>query len=213
MSAEAQAFWDDVHRRRAAGRRGRPHPQLVEAMTGATPESALDLGCGDGANAIWLAARGWTVTAVDVSPAALDRAARHAEQAGVAARVRWQRADLADWGTSATFDLVTAFFLHTPLDLGLPAAVLARGAARLRAGGALLVVGHSTKPPWASRPGETTNLPSAGELVATLGLAAPSWRVRQAAEVPRAVTGHDGTAATVLDTVVHAVRADAPDHG
>ncbi len=207
MSDDTQRFWDAVHRGRDPARPGRPHPQLVEALAGRTPGAALELGCGDGATAIWLATRGWTVTAVDVSPVALDVAAGHAERAGVASRVRWHRADLRDWTTPETFDLVTALFLHTPLELDR-ASVLARGARRTRAGGTLLVIGHRTLPPWAWDP-DATGLPSAAELAAALDLREPGWRVRRAAELPRRVTGADGTASTVLDAVLQAERAPA----
>lgn len=209
MSDEAQAFWDEIYRGRERSRQGEPHPYVRGVLASARPGRALELGCGDGVTAIWLAAHGWTVTAVDVSRAALDAAAEHAERSGVSSRITWQRADLADWTTHETFDLVTALFLHTPLELDAPA-VLARAAAATRRGGTLLTVGHYTLPPWAWDPADTDGLLSASELVPAIGLHDPDWRTVLAEEVPRAATDRDGHASTVLDAVIHAVRPAAP---
>jgi len=206
MHDSTREFWDDVHRRPGHAHPGRPHPSVVEALADATPGTALELGCGAGAAAVWLAARGWTVTAVDVSQVALDRAAAHAAQAGVEDRVRWERADLRTWSTPETFDLVLALFVHSPLELD-SAAVLALGAARTRPGGTLLVVGHHTLAPWAWTSDPAPSLPTAAEQVAALGLREPAWHVRRAAEIPRAVTSGSGEEATVVDAVVHAERA------
>ncbi len=209
MSDEAQAFWDGVYRGRDPSRHGEPHPALREALAPIRPGRALELGCGDGTTAVWLAARGWTVTAVDISGVALDAAAERARRAGVSSRITWQRADLRDWTTRETFDLVTALFLHTPLELDAPA-VLARAAAAVRADGTLLTVGHFTLPPWAWDPHDTDGLLSASELSTALGVHEPGWRTVLAKEVPRALTGHDGQAGTVLDAVLHAVRTTTP---
>ena len=69
-----------------------PHPYLVSGTSGLTPGTALDAGCGAGGEAIWLAAEGWDVTAADISPHALTRAARRASAAGITGRVRWVEA-------------------------------------------------------------------------------------------------------------------------
>ncbi|CAA9486937.1 MAG: Thioredoxin reductase [uncultured Solirubrobacteraceae bacterium] len=206
MTGEAQAFWDGVYRRRDRPRHGEPHPYLRQVLSSVPPGHALELGCGDGTTAIWLAAHGWTVTAVDVSQVALDAATEHALSAGVASRITWQQADLRDWTTQESFDLVTAFFLHTPLEPDAPA-VLARAAAAARNGGTLLTVGHHTLPPWAWDPDGTDGLLSASELVTALGVREPDWQTVLATELPRTVTGRDGHASTVLDAVLHAVRA------
>lgn len=169
----------------------------------------MELGCGEGISAIWLASHGWTVTAVDVSRVALDSAAERAERAGVSSRISWKHANLCEWTTQETFDLVTALFLHTPLELDAPA-VLARAAVQTRNNGTLLTVGHYTLPPWAWDSDDTDGLPSASQLVTTLGVHEPDWRIVLAEEMPRTVTGRDGHASTVLDAVLHVVRVTAP---
>lgn len=206
MSDDAQAFWDEIYRGRDRSRHGEPHPYLREALASAVPGRALELGCGDGISAVWLASRGWTVTAVDVSQVALDTAAQRAEHAGASSRISWQRADLCEWAPQETFDVVTALFLHTPLELDT-AAVLARAAAAVRNNGTLLAVGHYTLPPWAWDGDAADGLLSASDLATAVGVHEPDWQTILAEEVPRTVTGHDGHASTVLDAVLHAVRA------
>ena len=79
--------------------------------------SALDIGAGEGADALWLAQRGWNVTAVDISTVALERASERttAEDAEAAARITWQQADVTEWAPPAgSFDLVSSQFMHLP---------------------------------------------------------------------------------------------------
>lgn len=108
-----------------------------------SPGRALDIGSGEGADARWLAERGWQVTALDVSRVALDRGAAHAARAGaeIARRIDWLHADLLDWSPdAAAYDLVTAQFMHLP---PAPRKVLfSRFAALVAPDGSLLVVGH-----------------------------------------------------------------------
>ncbi|HYM95769.1 MAG TPA: methyltransferase domain-containing protein [Candidatus Sulfotelmatobacter sp.] len=116
-----------------------PNQFLVEEASGLTPGRALDLGTGEGRNAMWLAEQGWQVTAVDFSQVALTRAAAAAEQRGV--HVDWVNADLSGYVPSAsTFDLISVLYLHLPP--ALRRQVLDRATAALRPGGRLLVVGH-----------------------------------------------------------------------
>lgn len=135
--------WEERYRARPSIWSGRPNPQLVAEATGLAPGRALDVGSGEGADAIWLAERGWQVTAVDISATALERAATNAAAAGepIAARLEWVRADLRDHPLPAgTYDLVSSQFMH------LPGAdrqkVFARLAGAVAPGGILLIVGH-----------------------------------------------------------------------
>ena len=205
MSSDTQVFWDDVHRGRDRSRQGTPHPYVVEALGSAAPGRALDLGTGDGTTAVWLASLGWTVTAVDVSRYALDRATELADRAGVASRITWEHADLSGWTSEEPFDLVVALFLQSPLDFDGPA-ILARAASTLREGGTLLSVSHFTVPPSSWDREDAEPLPSAAQLTAALGVDRPGWRIVVADEVPRTWTGAEGEQSTVLDAVVHAVR-------
>lgn len=121
---------------------GNPNPQLVAAAAGLTPGTALDVGCGEGGDVIWLAQQGWTVTGADFSANGLARAARHAEQAGVADRIDWWQVDARTFAAGGrSYDLVASHFLHAP-DGGM-VEVTRRLADAVAPGGHLLVVGHA----------------------------------------------------------------------
>lgn len=90
----AETFWEPHYRAHEGIFNGTANPVLVEVAEALAVGTALDLGCGEGGDAIWLARRGWRVTAADVSPTALARGARHAEQAGVAELIDFQQHDL-----------------------------------------------------------------------------------------------------------------------
>lgn len=121
---------------------GEPNPQLVAEASRLTPGTALDVGCGEGGDVIWLARQGWRVTGADFSANGLARAARNAESAGVADRTDWWQVDARTFAADGrSFDLVTTHFLHPP-DAGM-VEVTRRLAEAVAPGGHLLVVGHA----------------------------------------------------------------------
>lgn len=121
---------------------GRPNVQLVAEVSKLTPGTALDVGCGEGGDVIWLAQQGWKVTGADFSANGLARAARHAEAAGVADRTDWWQVDARSFDAGGrSYDLVTTHFLHPP-DGGM-VEVVGRLAEAVAPGGHLLVVGHA----------------------------------------------------------------------
>ncbi len=136
-----QPAWDERYAAAPSVWSGRPNPQLVAETADLPAGTALDVGCGEGADALWLAERGWRVTAVDFSTVALGRAAARAAERGLADRLEWVHADVRTWTPPAgRFALVTAQYMHLPAaDRG---ALFARLAAGVAPGGTLLVVGH-----------------------------------------------------------------------
>ena len=139
----SREFWDERYRSAEQLWSGEPNAQLVAQTAGLTAGDALDVGCGEGADAIWLASQGWTVTAADISAVALERAAAHAAERGdeIAGRISWRQADLFSWDPgSQQYDLVSAQFMY------LPEAELTslhrRLAVAVRPGGTLLLVLH-----------------------------------------------------------------------
>ena len=135
------------------------------------PGRALDLGCGHGGDAIWLAQRGWTVTAIDVSAAALAVAEEDARAAGVEAPISWQLRDIADGLPAGPFELVAATYLHSPVEL--PREPILREAASIVApGGTLVVIGHA---PSSEHPDH--DLPSEREVLDGLAPATAGWEV------------------------------------
>ncbi|CAN5481577.1 class I SAM-dependent methyltransferase [soil metagenome] len=123
---------------------GGPNPQLVAEVSTLTPGTAMDLGCGEGGDVIWLAQQGWSVTGADFSTEGLARAAEHAAMAGVADRTDWWQVDARTFEPgSRRFDLVTTHFLHPG---GPMVDVVRRLTAAVAPGGHLLVVGHAPSP-------------------------------------------------------------------
>lgn len=140
-----QTFWEqrwEVAGHSRQGGMASPNRTLADTVTQLSTGTALDAGCGQGTDAIWLAERGWTVTAVDFVASALDRGRERAEASGpdVAARIDWRQADLSVWTPPvATYDLVTAHYLH---GVAHRTDLFHRLAAAVRPGGTLLIVGH-----------------------------------------------------------------------
>jgi SAM-dependent methyltransferase len=131
-----QQFWDDLYRTKDQLWSGAPNGVLVVEAADLPPGQALDLGCGEGGDALWLASRSWLVTAVDISRVALERAAAVAGDA----KVSWTHADLATFTPPAgAFDLVSAMYPAIPrtADRALHGMLAA-----VAPGGTLLFCGH-----------------------------------------------------------------------
>jgi len=165
---------------------------------------ALDLGCGEGRNAIWLATLGWVVTAVDYSAVAVDRARQLAAAQHVA--VEWIEADVTTYVPAAgAFQLVLVAYLQVPG--ASRRAVLARAASALGAGGTLFMVGHArlNLAEGVGGPQQPDVLWEPSEIrqeVAALGLS-----IRRAEHVRRAVETAEGVK-YAIDTVL---RAEMPE--
>ncbi|WP_136056387.1 class I SAM-dependent methyltransferase [Microbacterium sp. K24] len=211
---EPAAFWEDRYRstRGEHGRvwSGRVNEAVEREISGIPSGTALELGCGEGGDALWLAGRGWQVTAIDISATALAVGAAEAERTGLADRIQWIRADLSTWQPSGEFDLVTSAFLHSPVDLPREE-VLRRAATAVAPGGRLLVVGHGETPP-GSKLGrhlhEGPPLPSSDDVLASLHLA-DDWTIETNAHVERPGVWRDGSTVTLVDSVVRARRGAA----
>jgi SAM-dependent methyltransferase len=134
-----QAAWDERYSGADLVWGAGPNRFVEDELASLAPGRAVDLGSGEGRNAIWLAERGWRVTAVDFSAAGLARAARLAAERG--ASVDWVQADLLTWEPApGGHDLVLIAYLHLP-SAGL-VRVFRAAAAAVAPGGTLLVVGH-----------------------------------------------------------------------
>lgn len=130
--------WDERHKVGDFEDRG-ANPTLVAAVAGLQPGTALELACGSGTNAVWLASQGWRTTAVDWSPVGLANGKDKADATGVS--VDWLERDLFSWVPPArSFALVVIVYLHLPPVERGP--VYATAAAAVAPGGRLLIVGH-----------------------------------------------------------------------
>jgi 2-polyprenyl-3-methyl-5-hydroxy-6-metoxy-1,4-benzoquinol methylase len=197
---DPREFWEGFYTEREQVWSGRPNAVLVEEVTGLAAGTALDLGCGEGADAIWLAEQGWRVTGTDISQAALDKAAVHAEAAGVADRITWERHDFARSIPAGPFDLVTSCFLHSPVDASRDEA-LRRATAVVAPGGTLLVVSHESVP-WHPE----MEFPTPAQVLEALAVDPAGCDVVKLASRPRRATNRDGEEFDVLDSVVRLRR-------
>ncbi|WP_285756742.1 class I SAM-dependent methyltransferase [Nocardiopsis ansamitocini] len=206
-------YWDQIwqgDRAQSMGT-GRPNPHLVQEVGDLVPGTALDAGCGAGAEAIWLATRGWQVTGADIAPAALDRAAERAADAEVAERVRWVRTDLSTWEPGTRYDLVTTHYAHPAMP---QLEFYDRIASWVAPAGTLLIVGHLHHDATADGHGhghghDPDGPPASASATAaaiTARLDPAQWEVVTAQESHRAMTGHDGHATTIHDVLVRATR-------
>ena len=210
--SEAAEYWENRYRENGRSWSGRANAALVREITGTAPGTALDLGCGEGGDALWLAHNGWSVTAVDIAPSALSVGAGDAADGD---DVTWVAADLAEWRPPAAYDLVTSHFLHSWVELPRER-ILRRGAAAVAPGGTLLIVGHAGAPSWAAASDghHDVELPTAEEMYDALfqpgsGLASADWTVVTRAQIARPVTAPDGTEGTIDDSVLKLRRRDA----
>lgn len=196
-------FWDERYATSHRIWSGKPNEHLVAQVTGLRPGRALDVGCGEGADAVWLAGQGWTVTGVDVSGVALERAAAHAAEAGQADRTSWERVDVfAGEPLPTGFDLVSAAFVHVPPDDF--DAVYRAIAASVAPGGSLVVLAHHPDDTHTGlRNADLASLLFAPEQVTAL--LGEEWHVVTAATPTRTVQ-HEGRKVEVTDSVVHATR-------
>jgi len=150
------------------------------------PGRALDLAAGEGRNAIWLARRGWDVTAVDFSQVALDKGRTLAGEVAV----EWVCADATTWPRTDSYDLVVIAYLQLPATERREA--VRRGFAALRAGGTFLLVGHDTTnlTEGTGGPQDASVLLTAEDVLSDL--AGEELEVERAERVERLVTGADG---------------------
>ncbi|WP_020575332.1 class I SAM-dependent methyltransferase [Actinopolymorpha alba] len=200
-ATDAVRFWDEMHAARTAATDPQPNARLTETVTGLSPGDALDLGCGDGGDALWLAGQGWHVTAADISAVAVERLAALARSHGLGDRVTAGRHDLRTSFPHGEFDLICAHYLHTPFNLDR-AAVLRSAAHALRPGGRLLVVDHGSAAPWSWNQDPDVRYPSPREVAADIDLDAATWTVERADAPRRIATGPDGRTAEVTDHVL-----------
>ena len=210
-SAGGREFWERFYADHEQVWSGRVNAVLGAVGEGLEPGTALDLGAGEGGDALWLAGRGWKVTAVDVAQTACDRIAALAGDLGRGERsdgaglaVITERHDLTETFPDGTFDLVNAQYLHSPSADFPRTTILRRAAAAVAPGGTLLVVGHGRLAPWSWDP--TLRMATADEVLAALDLDDAAWEVVRCESVERAATGPDGQEATITDEIVQVRR-------
>ena len=201
-----RAFWEKRYESAPQIWSGNPNPQLISDVAALKSGRALDVGAGEGADAIWLAERGWQVTAADISSVALERGSKQALERGtdVAERITWTQADFNEWTPAVhAFDLVSAQFMHLPSVKRIP--LYQRCIDAVAPGGTLLIVGHHISdldtdigrwrmPDWFF---------TAEDIAAMLG---DSWSILACDKRPRTATNASGASITIHDAVLTARR-------
>ena len=201
MNDHDATFWDERYRSRETAWSAEINERVADAVAGVAPGFALDAGCGEGADAVWLAEHGWQVTAADISAVALERG-RANDSTG---RVEWRQADLLVWEPAASsYDLVTAHFVHFPSPQR--ESMFRRLATAVRPRGTLLIVAHhpSDLETTARRPPMPEVFYTADEIAAQLEPA--DWDIIDAGAFARGAVDPDGQTITVHDTVLRARR-------
>jgi SAM-dependent methyltransferase len=205
----ATEVWERLYNERGPRWSGRPNQRLVEVTSDLASGRALDLGCGEGGDAVWLAQRGWEVTAVDISPTAVARLTAFAEAEGVRARIHTQVLDLAVSFPDAPvggWDLVSAQFFQSPIDFPR-GDILRRGVSVTAPGGMLLVVEHGEAPIGSNH--HDAVFPTVADTLAELALPAGEWAPVRVERTSREAPGPDGQVVEFVDNVLALRRVAA----
>ena len=178
---------------------GKVNATMASVVAELSPGTAIDLGCGEGGDVLWLAEQGWTALGLDISATAVGRARDEAAARGLDG-ASFEAVDLDAWEPEpASVDLVTASFFQSNVALDRTA-ILRRAMTALRPGGRLVSVSHAAPPSWARD--HPATMVSVQDEAAQLVRSAKEWEVELAAERPRAATAPDGSAGEHLDAVL-----------
>lgn len=196
---QTKEFWDDLYKKRDKIWSGKPNVQLTRYIQEIKPGTALDLGCGEGGDAVWLAQQGWHVVATDVSPVAIERSKALAIAHGQESNIEFQQHDFTVSFPAGTYDLVSAQFLQSPIDFQRTE-VLRKAASAVSGGGYLLIVEHGSAPSWS--PHASMHFPSAQETFDSLELDEADWHIEALDAPERPITGPSGEHASIKDNVI-----------
>ena len=178
---------------------GRVNATLAQVVAEFPRGMAIDLGCGEGGDVLWLAEQGWTALGLDISATAVGRARDEAAARGLDG-ASFEAVDLDAWEPEpASVDLVTASFFQSNVALDRTA-ILRRAMTALRPGGRLVTVSHAAPPSWAKD--HPATMVSVQDEAEQLGGSGEEWEVELAEERPRAATAPDGSAGEHLDAVL-----------
>jgi SAM-dependent methyltransferase len=201
MTVFGSDFWDERYRAMPSVWGAGPNRWVEQELGERPPGTAVDLACGEGRNAIWLAGRGWRVTGVEFSRVALEKAAAAERHATVDGHIDWVEADATTYVAPEPVDLVVICYLQLPAELRRSAVRCA--AESLAPGGTLLVVGHDSRnlTDGTGGPQDASVLFTAADVAGDLD--GTDLRVEKAEEVLRPVASAERPA---IDALLRAVR-------
>lgn len=203
---DPRAYWEERYGQSEAIWSGKVNAttaavvQEIGLPSGPVRPVAVDLGCGEGGDVLWLAEHGWQATGIDISATAAQRGRRRAQELGLGDSASFLAQDLSEWEPEEELDLVSASFFQSPVPLER-VRILRRAAAALRPGGHLVVVSHGAVPPWAPAEFQGTVVPTPQEQASELD---PEGQLEAAVcEIrTRAGRGPDGQEGVLDDAVV-----------
>jgi SAM-dependent methyltransferase len=197
---EVKQHWEERYAERDRIWSGRVNRWLAEVAEPLPPGRALDLGCGEGGDTMWLAEHGWRVVAVDISETALARAAEEVAARGLSDRVELRQMNLSEALPEGAFDLISAQFLQSFVHLDRER-IFAAAARAVAPGGLLIVVDHGAAPPWAKHAHDHV-FPTLDEVMTTIDLGEGQWEHLRVEAVQREAVGPDGQSGVLLDNLI-----------
>ncbi|MCL4067376.1 class I SAM-dependent methyltransferase [Pseudomonas sp. GX19020] len=207
---DPRTHWDEIYRTKRSTSSGQPSKLLVQISEGLTPGRSLDLGSSNGDDVVWLATQGWQALGVDISVVACDRATARAASLDLQNRARFEARDLGQGVPDGPFDLITALYFQSHVDLPR-AQVLREAAGQVAPGGHLLIVSHAAPPPWASAEmlAKADPFPTVDEELEVIADAPEDWIILRAEKVSRQGKGPDGASAELWDNLIWLERCAA----
>nr|WP_183471247.1 class I SAM-dependent methyltransferase [Mycolicibacterium iranicum] len=199
--SEVKQHWEERYAERDRIWSGRVNPWLADVAEPLPAGRALDLGCGEGGDTLWLAERGWQVVGVDISDTALGRAAEETARRGLTDRVHLVQMNLSESFPDGTFDLVSAQFLQSMVHLDRER-IFAAAARAVAPGGLLIVVDHGAAPPWAPQHILDHVFPGVDEVFAAIDLGPGRWERLRVGSVERDAVGPDGQPGVLVDNLI-----------
>ncbi|PIQ28043.1 class I SAM-dependent methyltransferase [bacterium (Candidatus Blackallbacteria) CG17_big_fil_post_rev_8_21_14_2_50_48_46] len=202
---EPKAFWEKRYLESVSRSRGKAGRFLQDWVSGLEPQRVLELGCSTGDDSLWLAEKGWQVTAVDISEHAVQTAQRLAQEAGLSERIAFLNCDLTQEFPAGQFELVSATYFQSPFDFPR-IQILKTAASRIVKGGHLLIVTHASAPPWAAHTEPKHEFPKAEEDWQNLDLPESQWQLLKLSVETRLAQGPQGQEAELKDNLIFARR-------
>lgn len=195
------SFWEHRYGERDQIWTGNVNKVLADVSADLEPGSALDLGCGEGGDVIWLAQQGWRAIGIDISSTAITRARAAAQRLGLGEQqAEFLVEDLSKLDIAGPFDLVTASFFQSPVELPRED-VLRRAAGLVASGGVLLITSHAAAPKGSNHQDQDFAEFQPDTQLASLALPDDEWTT-VVAEVRHRVGTHDGEEMEFEDSVV-----------
>lgn len=194
-------FWNELYQQKEQVWSGKVNASLAQVLENYPPTTVLDLGCGEGADVLWLAQAGWQATGIDISDTAIERARTAATQQGLQDRARFICQDLNNWDPTETFDLIISSFLQSPVELEREK-ILAAALTRLNPGGRLIAIAHAGLPHWVETDPDFHRFPDPQAEAAHLAPQGSPYLVERADIIDREIQDPDGKPATIKDSLL-----------